>query len=118
MESVIQFHIQLLKLVLRSSHLVQVLIGCFEVLNHVIRILVCVHGFALKLGSDVLAGFSITSASHIGTTKLGRVIVIMISLRFLGHQEKPIFKSRFFYISKQWGIRNLRQLAVRKMFIT
>ena len=62
---------------------------------------------------DVLAGFSITMTSHIGTTKLGGVIVIMISLKFLGHQKQPIFKSGFFSISEQQRVRNLSWFAGR-----
>lgn len=108
MELVSRLHVELSELVLCSGHLVRVIIDSLQVLDHISRIFIWVHGFALESRSDMLAGFSITSTGHIGTMKLGRIIVIMISLKFLGHQKEPIFKLRFFSISKQRRIRDLR----------
>ena len=85
MESVSWLYIQLSELVLCSGHLIQVIIDSLQVFKHVDRVFIQVHRFALKSGYDVLASFSIIMTSHIGMTKLGGVIVIMISLKFLDH---------------------------------
>ena len=107
MELVSQLHIQLSELVLHSGHLVRVIIDSLQVFKHISRVSIQVHGFASESGRDVLASFSITTTSHIGTTKLGGVIVIMVSLKFLGHQKQPIFKSGFLSISEQRRVRDL-----------
>ena len=107
MESVSILHVELSELILYSGHLVWVIIDGFQMLNHVQRIVVWVWGFASELGSDVLVSFSITMTSHVGMTKLRGVVVIMISLELLSHQEKPVFKSGFFSISEQWRIGDL-----------
>ena len=107
MESVSRLHVELSELILRSGHSVRVIIDSLQVFKHVNRVFVQVHRFTLELRCDVLASFSITTTSHIGTTKLGGVIVIMISLKFLGHQKQPIFKSGFFSISEQQRVGNL-----------
>ena len=111
MESVSRLHVELSKLVLRSGHSVRVIIDSLQVFEHISRVFIRVDGFASKSGRDVLASFSITATGHIGTTKLGRVIVIMISLKFLGHQKQPVFKSGFFSISEQRRVRDLSQFA-------
>ena len=85
MELVSQLHIQLSELVLHSSHSVQVIIDSLQVFKHVNRVFIQVHRFTSELRRDVLASFSITTTSHVGTMKLGRIIVIMVSLKFLGH---------------------------------
>ena len=107
MESVSCLHVELSELVLRSSHLVQVIIDSLQVFKHVNRVFIQVHRFTSESRHDVLVSFSITTTSHIGMMKLGGVIVIMISLKFLGHQKQPIFKSGFFSISEQQRVRNL-----------
>ena len=55
----------------------------------------------------MFASFSITITNYIGTVKLRGVIIIMISLKLLGHQKKPVFKVGFLSISEQWRIRDL-----------
>ena len=65
--------------------MVQVIIDSLQMFKHVNRVFIQVHRFTSELRHDVLASFSITMTSHIGTTKLGRIIVIMISLKFLSH---------------------------------
>ena len=107
MELVSRLHVELSELVLHSGHSVRVIIDSLQVLEHVSGVFIRVHGFASETGRDVLASFSITTTSHIGTTQLGRVIVIMISLKFLGHQKEPIFKSGFFSISEQRRVGDL-----------
>ena len=107
MELVSRLHVELSELVLHSGHSVRVIIDSLQVLEHVSGVFIRVHGFASETGRDVLASFSITTTSHIGTTQLGRVIVIMISLKFLGHQKEPIFKLGFFSISEQWRVGDL-----------
>ena len=107
MELVGCLHVELLELVLCSSHLVWVIIDSLQVFKHVNRVFIQVHRFTSESRYDVLASFSITMTSHIGTTKLGGVIVIMISLKFLGHQKQPIFKLGFFSISEQQRVGNL-----------
>ena len=107
MESVSCLHVQLSELVLCSGHSVWIIIDSLQVLEHISRVFIQVHRFASESGCDVLASFSNTVTGHIGTTKLGRVIVIMISLKFLGHQKQPIFKSGFFSVSEQWRVRDL-----------
>ena len=71
MESVGRFHVELSELVLRGGHSVRVLIDRFEMLNHIRAVFIRVRGFTSESGSDVLAGFPITSTGHVGTTKLG-----------------------------------------------
>ena len=107
MESVSCPHVELSELVLHSSHSVQVIIDSLQVFKHVNRVFIQVHRFTSESRHDVLVSFSITTTSHIGMMKLGGVIVIMISLKFLGHQKQPIFKSGFFSISEQQRVRNL-----------
>ena len=107
MESVGCLHVELSELVLRSGHLVWVIIDSLQVFKHVNRVFVWVHRFTSELRCDVLASFSITVTGHVGMMKLGRVIVIMVSLKLLGHQKQPIFKLGFFSISKQWRVRDL-----------
>ena len=107
MESVSCLHVQLSELVLCSGHSVQIIIDGLQVFNHVRGIFIQVHRFTSESRHDVLVSFSITTTSHVGTTKLGGVIVIMISLKFLGHQKQPIFKSGFFSISEQQRVRDL-----------
>ena len=107
MELVGCLHVELLELVLCSGHSVQVIIDGLQVFKHISGVLIQVHGFTLESGCDVLASFSITATGHIGMMKLGRVIVIMVSLKLLGHQKQPIFKSGFFSISKQQRVRDL-----------
>ena len=107
MEPVSHLYVELLELVLCSGYSVQVIVDGLQVFKHISGVLIWVHRFALELGCNMLASFSITATGHIGTTKLGRVIVIMVSLKLLGHQKQPIFKSGFFSISKQQRVRNL-----------
>ena len=107
MELVSCLHVELSKLVLCSGHSVRVIIDSLQVFKHVNRVFIQVHRFTSESRCDVLASFSITTTSHVGTMKLGGVIVIMISLKFLGHQKQPIFKLGFFSISEQWRVRNL-----------
>ena len=107
MKSVSILYVELLELVLCSSHLVWVIIDSLQVFEHVNRVFIQVHRFTSESRCDVLASFSITTTSDIGTTKLGGVIVIMISLKFLGHQKQPIFKSGFFSISEQRRVGDL-----------
>ena len=107
MELVGCLHVELSELVLYSGHSVQVIIDGLQMFNHVRGVFIQVHRFASESGCDVLASFSITVTGHIGTTKLGRVIVIMISLKFLGHQKQPIFKSGFISVSEQQRVRDL-----------
>ena len=111
MESVSRLHVELSELILRSGHSVRVIVDSLQVFEHISGVFIRVHGFASESGCDVLASFSITSTGHVGTMKLGRVIVVMISLKFLGHQKQPIFKSGFFSISEQWRVRDLSQFA-------
>ena len=85
MESVSQLYIKLSELVLHSGHLVQVIIDSLQVFKHISGVFIWVHRFTLESGCDVLASFSIIMTSHIGMMKLGRIIVIMVSLKFLGH---------------------------------
>ena len=107
MKSVSILHVELSELVLHSGHLVQIIIDGLQVFDHVRGIFIQVHRFTSELGSDVLASFSITTTSHIGMVKLRGVVVIMISLKLLGHQKKPVFKVGFLSISEQWRIRDL-----------
>ena len=65
--------------------MVQVIIDSLQMFKHVNRVFIQVHRFTSELRCDVLASFSITMISHIGMMKLGRIIVIMISLKFLSH---------------------------------
>ena len=101
MELVSHLYIELSELVLHSGHLVQVIIDSFQVFEHISGVFVWIYRFTLELGCDVLASFSIIVTGYIDIIKLGRVIVIMISLKFLDHQKQPIFKSGFFFISEQ-----------------
>ena len=107
MELVSCLHVELSKLVLCSGHSVRVIIDSLQVFKHVNRVFIWVHRFTLESRRDVLVSFSITMTSHVGAMKLGRIIVIMVSLKFLGHQEQPIFKLGFFSISEQWRVGNL-----------
>ena len=107
MKSISISHVELSELVLCSGHSVWIIIDGLQVFNHVGGIFIWVHRFTLELGSDVLASFSITMTSHIGTVKLRGVVVIMISFKLLGHQKKPVFKSGFLSIHEQWRIRDL-----------
>ena len=109
-ESVTWLYIELSELVLCSGHLVWVIVDSLQVFEHISRVSIWVHGFALELGCDVLVSFSITTTSHIGMTKLGRVIVIMVSLKFLGHQKQPIFKLGFFPSVSNGGLGILSDL--------
>ena len=111
MESVSRLHVELSELILRSGHSVRVIVDSLQVFEHISGVFIRVHGFASESGCDVLASFSITSTGHVGTTKLGRVIVVMISLKFLGHQKQPIFKSGFLSISEQQRVRDLSQFV-------
>ena len=54
-------------------------------LNHIIRVMVWINGFALEAESDILPGLAITLTSHVGMTQLGRVIMIMIDVQLLSH---------------------------------
>ena len=85
MELVTQLYIELLELVFYSGHSIQVIVDSLQVFKHISRVSIQVYGFASELGCDVLMSFSIITTSHIGMTKLGGVIVIMVSLKFLGH---------------------------------
>ena len=85
MESVSRLHIELSELVLRSGHSVRVIIDSLQVFEHISGVFIWVHGFTSELGCDVLASFAITATGHVGTAKLRRVIVIMVSLKLLGH---------------------------------
>ena len=93
MESVSCLHVELLELVLCSGHSVWVVINDLQVLKCISRVFIWVHRFALKSGYAVLVSFSITATGHIGSTKLGGVIVIMISLKFLGHQKECLARN-------------------------
>ena len=66
-----------------------------------------VDGFTLEVRSDMLSGLAITPTSHVGMTQLGRVVMVMVGIQLLSHQKKPVFKLRFFTISKQGRIRDL-----------
>ena len=107
MESVSHLHVELSELILCSGHLVQVIVDSLQVFEHISGVFIQVHRFTSESGCDVLASFSITSTGHVGMMKLGRVIVVMISLKFLGHQKQLIFKSGFFSISEQQRVRDL-----------
>ena len=72
-------------MVLHSGHSVQVIIDSLQVSEHISGVFIWVCGFTSESGHDMLVSFFITTTSHIGTTKLGRIIVIMISLKFLDH---------------------------------
>ena len=84
-KSVSRLHIELSELVLRSGHSVRVIIDSLQVFEHISGVFIWVHGFTSELGCDVLASFAITATGHVGTAKLRRVIVIMVSLKLLGH---------------------------------
>ena len=59
----------------------------------------------------MLVSFSITITSYVGMVKLRGVIVIIINLKLLGYQKKPVFKLGFLSIYEQWRIRNLSWFA-------
>ena len=72
--------------------------------KYINRVFIQVHRFTLELEYDIFTSFSITVTSYIDTIKLGRVIVIIISLKLLVYQEQPIFKTGFFLsIHNRWS---------------
>ena len=107
METVITLHVELLELILCSHDLVWVFIDGLQVFNHIIRVMIQVDGFTPEVRSDMLSGLAITLTSHIGMMQLGRVIMVVVGIQLLSHQKKPVFKLRFFTISKQGRIRDL-----------
>ena len=80
MKLVSTLYIELLELVLCSSDPVWVFIDSLQMLNHIIRVIVWINGFALEAGSDMLPGLAITLTSHIGMTQLGRVIIVVVGV--------------------------------------
>ena len=85
MEPVSHLYVELLELVLCSGYSVQVIVDSLQMFEHISGVLIWVHRFTSELGHNVLASFSITVTGHIDTAKLRRVIVIIVSLKFLGH---------------------------------
>ena len=87
MELISHLYIELLELVLYSSYLIQVIIDGLQIFKYISKVFIQVHVLTSEMGSNILIGFSIILASHIDIIQLERVIVIMISLRFLSYQE-------------------------------
>lgn len=110
-EMVSILHIELLELILRSSDSVWVFVDGLQVFNYVVGVMVQVDGFVPEPRSDMLPGLAITPASHIGAMQLGGVVMVMVGIQLLSHQEKPVLKSGFFTISKQRRIRDLSRFA-------
>ena len=115
MKTVSALYIELLKLILCGSNLVQIFINGLQMLDYIIRVIVQIDGFAPEAGSDILSGFTIILASYIDIIQLERVIMIMIGVQLLYHQKKPIFKLRFFTIYKQERIRDLSRFIRERL---
>ncbi|BCR87277.1 uncharacterized protein ACHE_31264S [Aspergillus chevalieri] len=111
MELVAGLHVQLSELVLCSSDTIRVVIYCFQMVEHVLRIGIWVHCIIPHAWDDVLSGFTLTTAHHICLSQLRCVKMICIGCKLLTYQEQPVFKSGFFAVSEHWGIRNLCRLA-------
>lgn len=111
MESVAGFHVELLELMLSNYDAVWVAIDHFQVLQHILQIILRAQGVISHSWSDALAGSTLTAICDIHHLELGHVKVISVGSQLLAHQQPPVFKSGFLSTSQHQRVRDLGLLA-------